>query len=166
MGGLLFGNIHPTTNVRDDVCLAKFEMILHKKASSEFWGRHSVLESTCTYQEKPRESRDYRFWDTNMNQAPVEGRADTLPLFKNSSHEDIKLLLLKFPILRCLIMSPTVHVILFVILTSGRRSVYHFREIWRWTHGTENCLTIHPSYCVYSGVVFKLKINDWKLPQS
>jgi len=64
-----------------------------------------------------------------MNQAPVEGREDTLPLFQNSSHEDIKLLLLKFPILQYLIMNPTVRVILFVILTSGRRSMYHFREI-------------------------------------
>jgi hypothetical protein len=64
-----------------------------------------------------------------MNQAPLEGGEDTLPLFQNSSHEDIKLLLLKFPILQYLIMNPTVHVILFVILTSRRRSVYHLREI-------------------------------------
>jgi len=64
-----------------------------------------------------------------MNQTPLEGRENTLALFQNSSHEDIKLLLLKFPILQCLIMNPTVHVILFVILASGRRSVYHFREI-------------------------------------
>jgi len=92
MGGLLFGNISPTTNVRDQLCLAKFEMILHKQARSEFWGRPSVLESTWTYQEKPRESRDYQFWDTNMNQAPVEGRADNLPVFQNSSHEDIDLM--------------------------------------------------------------------------
>ena len=27
-----------------------------------------------------------------MNQAPVEGRADNLPVFQNSSHEDIDLM--------------------------------------------------------------------------
>ena len=36
MGGLLFGNIYPTTNVRGHVPLAKFKMILHKKLAVNF----------------------------------------------------------------------------------------------------------------------------------
>jgi hypothetical protein len=64
-----------------------------------------------------------------MNQAPLEGRKDSLPVFQNSSHEDIKRLLLKLPILQCLLTNPNIHLVFFVTPTSGRRPVYHFREI-------------------------------------